>query len=70
MGRTGSVVSRSLMVGALVNAPAAWAEERVVVADFSSAVAAGKVPAGWELSETSGGRWTSSSSRCSPGNGS
>jgi hypothetical protein len=32
----------------------ARAEDRVVVADFSSAVAAGETPAGWELSERSG----------------
>jgi hypothetical protein len=38
----------------LVVAHAARAEDRVVVADFSSAVAAGGVPAGWELSEKSG----------------
>jgi Protein of unknown function (DUF3047) len=38
----------------LFGARAAPAEGRVVVADFSSAVAAGAVPAGWELSEKSG----------------
>jgi hypothetical protein len=38
----------------LVAAHAARAEDRVVAADFSSAVAAGGVPAGWQLSEKSG----------------
>ena len=38
----------------LVGAHAARAEDRVVIADFSSAVVAGGVPAGWELSEKSG----------------
>jgi hypothetical protein len=38
----------------LVAAPAAQAEERVVVADFSSAVKAGAPPPGWELGEKSG----------------
>lgn len=38
----------------LVAAPAAPDEERVVVADFSSAVKAGAPPPGWEMSEKSG----------------
>lgn len=38
----------------LVAAHAARAEERVVVADFSTAVPGGGVPAGWELGEKSG----------------
>jgi hypothetical protein len=55
MTRTGIAVSSGVMAAALlVVAHAAWAEDRVVVADFSSAVAAGVVPAGWELSEKSG----------------
>jgi hypothetical protein len=32
----------------------AWAEDRLVVADFSSAAVGGGVPAGWELKEKSG----------------
>ncbi len=32
----------------------AWAEDRFVVADFSSAAVGGGVPAGWELKEKSG----------------
>ncbi|MGO9612802.1 MAG: DUF3047 domain-containing protein [Dissulfurispiraceae bacterium] len=38
----------------LISAHAARAEHRAVVADFSSAVVAGGVPTGWELSEKSG----------------
>lgn len=55
MTRTCFAVSSGVMAAALlVGARAARAEDRVVVADFSSAAAAGAVPAGWELSEKSG----------------
>jgi len=55
MARTCLAVSSGVMAAALlVVAQPARAEDRVVVADFSSAGAAGKVPAGWELSEKSG----------------
>jgi hypothetical protein len=55
MTRTCLAVSSAVMAAALlVGAHAARAEDRVVIADFSSAVTAGGVPAGWELSEKSG----------------
>jgi hypothetical protein len=55
MTRTCLAVSSGLMAAALiVVAHAARAEDRIVVADFSSAAAAGGAPAGWELSEHSG----------------
>jgi hypothetical protein len=52
-GRT-SVSSGALVTALLVVAHPARAADRVVVGDFSSAVVAGGVPAGWELKEKSG----------------
>jgi hypothetical protein len=46
--------SGALAVALLLAAHAARAEDRVVVADFSSVPAAGGAPPGWELSEKSG----------------
>lgn len=55
MTRTCRAVSSGVLAAALlVVAHPARAEDRVVVADFSSAVAKDGPPAGWELSEKSG----------------
>ena len=49
-----SVSSGALVTALLLVAHPARAADRVVVGDFSSAVVAGGVPAGWELNEKSG----------------
>jgi hypothetical protein len=49
-----AVTTCAMAAAVLVAPPSAQGEERVVVADFSSAVKAGAPPAGWKLSERSG----------------
>lgn len=44
----------SLLAVALIFAAPAWAEDRVVIADFSSSVDAAGVPFGWQIKEKSG----------------
>lgn len=44
----------SLLAAILLFSAPAWAEERVVIADFSSGIDAGGVPIGWQIKEKSG----------------
>lgn len=47
-------ILNSLLVALLFFAGPAWAEDSVVIADFSHGLDAGGVPAGWELKENQG----------------
>ena len=49
-----SFILNSLMVAALLISAPAWAEDRMVIADFSSGVDAAGVPTGWQVKEKSG----------------
>lgn len=52
MART--FIARCGLLAVLILPGAAWAEDRIVIADFSSGVDAKGIPAGWQLKERSG----------------
>lgn len=52
MGR--SLFARCGLLAVLILTGAAWAEDRIMIADFSSGVDAKGIPAGWQLKEKSG----------------
>jgi hypothetical protein len=49
-----SFMQNSLMAAVLLVSAPAWAEDRIVIADFSSGLDAAGVPIGWQLKEKSG----------------
>lgn len=49
-----SCILNTLLVAALLVSAPAWAEDRMVIADFSSGVDAAGVPTGWQVKEKSG----------------